>query len=715
MRRALAIFSATPILFALTIAGCGPADDGLLDEENVGTAADALLKKCGALATGAVQGYDVSTYQGNFDWKAAKDRGRAFGIARVSSGTNIVDETFGANWAGMKANGIIRGAYQYFQPGQSEVAQANLVIERLGRLGPGDLPAMIDVETTGGQSPATVVARARHWMELVEAGTGKRPIIYTGAYFWKDQVADDKSLGGYPLMIPNYNPTDCPLLPGAWTDWVIWQYGDGAGKLDHDVFNGTLADLQRFAGLLTDYPKVVRRTATDIDGDGAADLCGRGIKGIECKLSGSGDFAGGVDGPAWSDAKGWSRPEQGTTIAYGDIDGDGKADVCGRDKVGVACHVSTGRGFGAELRGPAWGDAQGWNKRSSYDTIQLADVNGDGKDDVCGRGSNGFTCFLSNGRGFPTEIKGPAWSDKAGWAAEQRFATIQLADVDGDGKADVCGRGEAGISCFLSNGTSFPTRLEGPAWMDEGWSAAARGATIRFADIDGDGRADVCGRAARGIVCARSTGTAFGPEVQGPAWSDESGWAAERHFRTIQFADVNGDGRQDVCGRGPSGMRCWLSDGETFSTEVRGPEWSDAAGWAAPSHWSTVTTGDVNHDGKDDLCGRDADGLTCALATGSGFAPAFGVPTWSDAVGWGRAPYYESIRMLGHVVVRGDPGRGPSDSGPGADVSTAVDASADGGCAIAYGRTGAGGVGVALALLGLVSAGRRRGARRRAP
>jgi lysozyme len=237
---------AAPFLLSLAVAGCAASSD---DDEPLGETSDALLKKCGQKSTGPVQGYDVSVYQGDFDWKKAKADGRVFGIARVSSGTTIIDKTFPGNWAEMKENGFIRGAYQYFRPGQDANAQADLMIEKIGKLGPGDLPAMIDVETTDGQTPATVVSKVKKWMARVEAGTGKRPIIYTGAYFWKDDVGDDKSLGQYPLMIPNYNPTGCPLLPGGWTNWVIWQYGDGNGKLDHDVFNGTLTDLRKFAGL----------------------------------------------------------------------------------------------------------------------------------------------------------------------------------------------------------------------------------------------------------------------------------------------------------------------------------------------------------------------------------------------------------------------------------------------------------------------------------
>src|SRR6476619_4455511 len=59
-------------------------------------------------------GVDVSTYQGTIDWAKVKASGRAFAITRVGDGLGG-DNTFDANWAGIKANGMVRGAYQYFR------------------------------------------------------------------------------------------------------------------------------------------------------------------------------------------------------------------------------------------------------------------------------------------------------------------------------------------------------------------------------------------------------------------------------------------------------------------------------------------------------------------------------------------------------------------------------------------------------------------------
>src|SRR3954454_15017513 len=140
-------------LAALLLAGCIPADDEPIEETS-----EELVVCPGP---NLVYGVDVSYYQGTINWTkvaAAKD----FAIARVSDGSYL-DTKFDQNWAGMKAAGIIRGAYQYFEPAQDATAQANIMIQKMVGFGPGDLPPMLDVEATGGQSPATITAKIHTW------------------------------------------------------------------------------------------------------------------------------------------------------------------------------------------------------------------------------------------------------------------------------------------------------------------------------------------------------------------------------------------------------------------------------------------------------------------------------------------------------------------------------------------------------------------------
>ncbi len=154
----------------------------------------------------------------------------------------------------MKANGILRGAYQFFRPGQNATAQANFMVQKVGgMLKSGDMPCMIDVEASDGQSASTIASKIKTWLSIVQKGTGKKPIIYTGAYFWEGSVKST-AFGSYPLWIAAYGPS-CPSVPNGWSNWTIWQYCDGQTKyctngsgFDRDVFNGSSSALSKFAG-----------------------------------------------------------------------------------------------------------------------------------------------------------------------------------------------------------------------------------------------------------------------------------------------------------------------------------------------------------------------------------------------------------------------------------------------------------------------------------
>src|SRR5690606_3068264 len=124
----------------------------------------------------------------------------------------------------------------------------------------------------------------------------------------------------------------------------------------------------------------------------------------------------------------------------------------------------------------------------------------------------------------------------------------------------------------------------------------------RTSDVDGDGRADLCARAAAGWRCRTSTGEGFAgagfaiDALSNAAGADDPSW-----FSTIRTGDVNGDGLADVCIRTASGVRCWASTGEGYGEAIEGPPLDDAGDWDQPMYYATIRLADVDGDGMDDL------------------------------------------------------------------------------------------------------------------
>ncbi len=365
----------------------------------------------------------------------------------------------------------------------------------------------------------------------------------------------------------------------------------------------------------------------DINGDSIADVCGRGTGGIVCAVS-DGTSLPAADELVYyfTDAQGWNTHKSyWGTIRFPDVNGDGLDDVCGRESTGISCGLSNGTNFSTPTNWHAsFGDANGWKDDPSYwETIQFPDLNGDGLADVCGRTSTGIVCARSNGQSFGIITNWDfVFGNIGGWNTDPSYwQTIQFPDVNGDGRDDVCGRNANGIICGTSIGTSFEGQTSWSTEYDDGsgWdNDPAYWSTIQFIDFTGDGMADICGRATGGIYCGISIGNKFSPpSYRETNFSNANGWHTDpSYYATIQFPDVNGDGKADICGRAPDGMYCAKSENDNFVEFSNWqPEFSDADGWKSdPAYWATIQFPDVSGDGNADVCGRTVNGIFCAPA-----------------------------------------------------------------------------------------------------
>lgn len=237
-------FALRLVLAALAVTsavGCRESDEGVAGEPLGEAASEIVVCPWGP----TVPGIDVSYYQQTIDWPTVAASGITFAISRINDG-NFMDPQFANNWNGSKAVGLVRGAYQFYEPTMDPVWQANVAVGAVGQLGPGDLPVMLDVEWTDGTPNAPAI---QTWIDIVAQGTGKRPMIYTALGYWNQYFNGE--FGNIDLVVANWGVA-CPALPNSWSNWVIWQPGGGpvpgiAGNVDQDVFNGSLQDLLDYA------------------------------------------------------------------------------------------------------------------------------------------------------------------------------------------------------------------------------------------------------------------------------------------------------------------------------------------------------------------------------------------------------------------------------------------------------------------------------------
>ncbi len=191
-------------------------------------------------------------------------------------------------------------------------------------------------------------------------------------------------------------------------------------------------------------------------------------------------------------------------------------------------------GFSESLYASSWSNL--------YD-VQFADVNGDGKVDIVGRNlsTGDIQVGLSNGQEFRASTS---------WSTFSLAYSLLLADVDGDGDADLVGRPLSGgydVQVGLSNGkTGVASFNASTRWTD--WNQAY---SMMLADVDGDGDADLVGRPLSGgydVQVGLSNGKA------GVAsFNASTRWTDWNQAYSMMLADVDGDGDADLVCRLLSG------------------------------------------------------------------------------------------------------------------------------------------------------------------
>ena len=195
-----------------------------------------------------VHGIDISHYQGEIDWELLTHNREAkfpihFIFLKATEGGDHGDDTFTQNFGQARKYGFIRGAYHYFIPKTDAHKQADFFI-RTVQLAKGDLPPVLDVETTGKQSPQELKTAVKTWLDRVEAHYGVKPILYT-SYKFKKRYLSDSIFNAYPYWIAHYY-VDSVRYEGKWHFWQHTDVGTVPGieeEVDLNVFNGTMEEL----------------------------------------------------------------------------------------------------------------------------------------------------------------------------------------------------------------------------------------------------------------------------------------------------------------------------------------------------------------------------------------------------------------------------------------------------------------------------------------
>lgn len=186
----------------------------------------------------AVQGIDVSEWQGYIEYDKVKNEQIEVVYIKSSQGRNITDPYFETNYNNAKANGLKVGFYHFLTARTIEEAreEAEYFCSVISGKNP-DCKLAMDFEEFGSLGAEEINEIASEFLRKVEELTKKEVIIYSDVYN-AENIFSKELIDKYPIWIAEYGVSS----PSYTGDWVGFQYTNSGiingvnGYVDRDEF-----------------------------------------------------------------------------------------------------------------------------------------------------------------------------------------------------------------------------------------------------------------------------------------------------------------------------------------------------------------------------------------------------------------------------------------------------------------------------------------------
>ncbi|MDC3956674.1 FG-GAP-like repeat-containing protein [Polyangium jinanense] len=271
---------------------------------------------------------------------------------------------------------------------------------------------------------------------LVSLSTGSSftaPSLWVGDYGWNQGYRVDK----HPRMMADVNNDGKPDVVAFGDNGVVVSLSTGSSFTAPSLW---LANYGYNHGYRIDqHPRMM----ADVNNDGKQDVVVFANNGVYVALSTGSSFS---TPSLWVGNYGYNhgyRVDMHPRMTA-DVNGDGKQDIVAFGDNGVVVSTSTGSSFTTPQ---LWVNRFGYNQvgwRVEQHPRMMADVDNDGKDDVVGFGGNGVYISRSTGSSFelPSHLV-EGFGYDFGWRVDMH--PRMMADINGDGTQDVVGFANEGV------------------------------------------------------------------------------------------------------------------------------------------------------------------------------------------------------------------------------------------------------------------------------
>ena len=361
----------------------------------------------------------------------------------------------------------------------------------------------------------------------------------------------------------------------------------------------------------------------DLDGDGKADLAVSNQFSNTVSVFRNTSTSGTIDATSFATKVDYTTGSNPIFVSIGDLDGDGKADLAVTNQFSNTVSVFRNTSTSGTLDATSFAAKVDYTTGSTPFSVSIGDLDGDGKADLAV--SNQFSNTVSVFRNTSTSgtIDATSFATKVDYTTGAVPVSVSIGDLDGDGKADlaVTNQNSSTVSVFRNTSTSGTIDATSFAAKVD-YTTGTTPFSVSIGDLDGDGKADlaVSNQSSNTVSVFRNTSTSG--TIDATSFATKVDYTTGAVPVSVSIGDLDGDGKADMAVANLNGSSVSLLRNTSTNGTIDITSFATKVDYTTGSGPRLVSIGDLDGDGKAELAVANQSSNTVSVLRNTIFPPS---------------------------------------------------------------------------------------------